>query len=413
MDWVVTLIIVGFIAFLVYLQQQSNRKKNPIGPLVSRAATCWNGAPPDIRDFMLNSCGVPISGRAALMQATWFALPVQVQTDLLRLQMTSEFSVANDPSLGGLGPEPKRDRDATVSNKSTVAPATARANVAMPQATTYFNAFFLLAMNLSRSVPLKEWATGTPQDYNVLESISIEQAKDTMAKLPFTSKSRYVLEPLEKLVAEIGLINAARELRELSGQNWENEFLIEDEEWGTDVPVEELEDMVSTYLKAWLCNSNPFVLIELAYLLIQVGRFAEAKEAIEVAQKFPSYARTRTLSEMEMVAQSLAYDLLPLGPGREARSFGKGLYSPETLALLSAEVKKFQSRMDEQKGNRAEVNRAVLKESCAVATATPIPIPTTPSDDQIKGAWQAWKNDSLLEFFEERDKEMQRARKER
>lgn len=201
-----------------------------------------------------------------------------------------------------------------------------------PKTISYFDAFFGLAMSLSRSIPLPEWATGTPESYNQREAESVDFAR---SRLRYATASRFVEEPLEKLLGEIGLINLARELRAESY-----------EDWGEELPVESLEPIVSTYLKAWLCKSNPFVLLELAGVLVQAGRTAEAGEAVKVALKFPTHARTMVVNQYELVAQALAYELFPPGPSQDARSIGQTLNSPQTLALLHEEAERIQQKLD-------------------------------------------------------------------
>ena len=253
-----------------------------------------------------------------------------------------------------------------------------------PQTVPYFDAFFGLAMKLSRSLPLAEWATGIPQSYSLEEAESIEATRQARSSLEYTTASRHVEEPLQKLLCEIGLFNWAREERA-------NSY----DEWGPELPPENLESITSTFLKAWLCNSNPFVLLELADFLAEVGRFSEAREAAEVALKFPAYAKSMRLSDMEMVAQSLASELFPPGLGRGARTLNQGLYSPEAVALLIKEAESAQRKIDELESTAGERR---LDDS-------PIPLPTTPTDGQLKEMWEAWQKDGeegILNVFEKR-----------
>jgi hypothetical protein len=53
-----------------------------------------------------------------------------------------------------------------------------------------------------------------------------------------------------------------------------------------------------------------------------------------------------TVNEFEFVAQSIAYDLFPPGPGREARSVGKGLNSPSAFTLLREEAERIRMKLD-------------------------------------------------------------------
>ena len=47
---------------------------------------------------------------------------------------------------------------------------------------------------------------------------------------------------------------------------------------------------ISTYLKAWACQLNPQVLLDMAEMLAHAGYKTEAREALEVVLLFPKYA---------------------------------------------------------------------------------------------------------------------------
>jgi hypothetical protein len=74
---------------------------------------------------------------------------------------------------------------------------------------------------------------------------------------------------------------AAEALEELAGSGWSA---------SADTPPQDWRWRTSTYLKAWACQLNPQVLLDLAGMLAGAGCKKEAKEALEVVLLFPSYA---------------------------------------------------------------------------------------------------------------------------
>jgi hypothetical protein len=208
-----------------------------------------------------------------------------------------------------------------------------------PEVKPYFDAFIGLAMRLSQSLSLSEWATGFPETYTPEEAESIEATRQARSRLPYTTASRFVEELIQRQLCEIGLINWAGEQRTASY-----------DEWGPDLPADQLESITSTFLKAWLCNSNPFVLLELADFLAEAGRMSEASETLNVTSKFPAYAKTMTMGVYEMAAEALTRELFPPGLSRDARflSLGgsEGLYSPKVLFLLNEETERIQDKLD-------------------------------------------------------------------
>jgi hypothetical protein len=255
------------------------------------------------------------------------------------------------------------------------------ASPSKPATTTYFDAFFDLAMRLSRNLALSEWATGTPQGYTPEEAESIEATRQARSRLSYTTTSRFVEEPLQKLLCETGLINWAREDRTSSY-----------DEWGTDLPAENLESITSTFLKSWLCNSNPFVLLELADFLAEVGRPSEASLAVDVALKFPAYAKTVKMSDMEMVAQTIAFELFPPGPSRDARSMSQGLFSPKALVLLSEEVERIQDKLKELETEGSETEDGTEEEQSA-GIADRLDPSQNPDPERVKQLWEAWEQE--------------------
>jgi len=83
-------------------------------------------------------------------------------------------------------------------------------------------------------------------------------------------------------IGEIQRKCAADALEELADGMWK--FTAKDT-----VP-EDWRLRVSTYLKAWACQLNPQVLLDMAEMLAHAGYKTEAREALEVVLVFPSYA---------------------------------------------------------------------------------------------------------------------------
>lgn len=351
MDYFVSVLLVasflGVGLYMAYRRNERERKANPVGPFVLRATVGWNNAPADMRNLLLKEVGVDSEPkRNLLIIRPWNMLDGDVQIALTKLQLIAESTASNAPNLTNLQARLIRERDMPGSEKATVSPVLDKSRTKEPQTVPYFDSFMGLAMRLSRSIPIPDWATGTPQSYSLRESMSVDLVRVQLENTTFkwlaeqnggtgVSLSPHVEEPLQKLLAEIGLIRFARELTHESHEKWDD-----------DLPSEELGAIISTYLKAWLCNSSPFVLLELADFLGETGRAKEAGEAVNVALMFPAYAKTMTMSDMGMVAQTLAYELFPPGPGRDARSLSKGLFSPKALAILDEEVERIQRELD-------------------------------------------------------------------
>jgi hypothetical protein len=152
-----------------------------------------------------------------------------------------------------------------------------------------------------------------------------------------------------------------------------------------------LESITSTFLKAWLCNSNPFLLLELADFLGETGWASEAREAVEVALKFPAYAKTMTMGDMELAAQLLAYELFPPGLSKDARSLGRGLYSPETVALLGEEAERVQKKLDELETKGGLGNGDTVEKQ--LPGDEPESFLTVPDQDRMKKMWEAWEQE--------------------
>lgn len=64
---------------------------------------------------------------------------------------------------------------------------------------------------------------------------------------------------------------------------------------------------VSTYLKAWASGMNPWAMLGVAEILIEHGKFKRAKEALEVAGKFPKYYSLQPSKKVEFTMQSYVW----------------------------------------------------------------------------------------------------------
>ncbi|GEM_PF-2114129 len=95
-----------------------------------------------------------------------------------------------------------------------------------------------------------------------------------------TSGGTAVFHP--EAMGEIQRKCAAEALEELADGMWK--FTAKDT-----VP-EDWRLRISTYLKAWACQLNPQVLLDMAEMLAHAGYKTEAREALEVVLLFPSYA---------------------------------------------------------------------------------------------------------------------------
>jgi hypothetical protein len=64
---------------------------------------------------------------------------------------------------------------------------------------------------------------------------------------------------------------------------------------------------ISTYLKAWASGMNPWAMLGVAKILIERGKFKRAKEALEVAGKFPRYYSLQPSNKIEFTMQSYVW----------------------------------------------------------------------------------------------------------
>lgn len=112
------LLIGGSFAWVLYRNQRGyNRAKatrqnsDPLAPYVSRVSHIWNGAPPHIRNMMLESSGVTVeTNRQLLIPWGWHELPDEVQVALTKFQMLAEFEIANPTLVAEITRSEERER---------------------------------------------------------------------------------------------------------------------------------------------------------------------------------------------------------------------------------------------------------------------------------------------------------------
>ena len=313
---IIVALLVGGILYLKHKGQ-----KDPFARLVRSVRIHWDGNLGEDRNRQLIQAGIDSEPtRYSLLGRRWRELPGDIQSALIKLRIAADLATTATPPSD----EDPRGKEARVDQRSHPAPES--------QTVPYFDAVRHLTMRLSRSIPLEEWATGIPEKYTFRE---LERIEFVTSQLPGEAPSRYVAEPLKNLVREIALIELAGELKVEAYEELGDEI-----SW----PSEILEAVVSAYLKAWLCNSNPFVLLELADLLAANKYSPEAEEAIQAALKFPEYAQTQKVSPYDLAAQNIAWGRLSPGlVGQEARTVSEGLYSTKAFALVRQEGARLQN----------------------------------------------------------------------
>jgi hypothetical protein len=198
---IVAVIVVVYVA--VQKSSPSNQQAKAVNEALSRVGTAWDRAPADKRNRILSEAGInSISVRNTVIVQPWAQLSSQFRTAItfqssLVEQLVDGFSTKDQST----GQHTKQSVPETDNN-------------------AYFDAFFALAMRLSRSLSLSEWKTGIPQGYTHEETECIEATRQGRSRLKYTTASRFVEEPLQKLLCEIGLMNWAREDRTCSYDEW-------------------------------------------------------------------------------------------------------------------------------------------------------------------------------------------------
>ena len=73
---------------------------------------------------------------------------------------------------------------------------------------------------------------------------------------------------------------AGEALRELANRPWK---------YSDEIPSN-WKECVATYLKAWIAQPDPLILLDLGELLVRVGHISKAKESFDVILLFPAFA---------------------------------------------------------------------------------------------------------------------------
>lgn len=318
MEWLFTFLIVALVV-VVYVAVQknspANRQARAANEALSRVGTAWDRAPADQRNHILLEVGLD-SSSARMIVIPWAKLGIRLQTTIALRSGLVEKLLGNSSAGMGQG--------------ATTGPPKI---VEIP----YFDAVRDLAMWLSQSVPLPEWATGAPTDYSPREIESIERFRLAMTRSTPDALRSDIEEPLGKLIAEIGLIRLARRIQNPVMPGF-------DLDEATDCGA-----LASIYLKAWLSSSNPFLLLDVADLLCRDGKNSDAIMALAAAARFPSYAQTRKLNEAEVGALAIVRGEFPPGMHRSAHEENQGIYSPKAISLLTEEIARVQNRLNGEK----------------------------------------------------------------
>ena len=139
-----------------------------------------------------------------------------------------------------------------------------------------------LTRNIVQALNLTVWQNGT-LEYTEEETEAINRelsAFQHIANRTVGGEARFHPDAVETIQQPF----IAQALEDLAGRGWKYSAK-------TDLP-EDWKARVSTYLKAWLCQLNPSVLLDVADLLARAGCKSEAKQALQVVILFPIYART-------------------------------------------------------------------------------------------------------------------------
>lgn len=195
---------------------------------------------------------------------------------------------------------------------------------------SYYDAVRSLAETLSREVPLPEWSTGIPDRYNDLEQAAVQRIKadfieemDEFARRKGGTHSEFhpmIQEELDKLLPEIALRKAA------------SDSIQEQEDF-----AENWQQAVSTYLKAWLAHSNPFILLDIAQTLKAAGRTPLARLAINATVPFAKFATGKNDTNYPMAAMFIRGAFpgqYPYGDFIEEHVATSGVFSQTKLQQL-------------------------------------------------------------------------------
>jgi hypothetical protein len=221
---------------------------------------------------------------------------------------------------------------------------------------SYSDAGLRVIKHLISSIPLPEWRGGLPSytedEQSAIETVSAQFSHmvDSIAREEGGERMLFhpdVAEPLQRALAEVGLKNFA-------DSQWKY-FFTEMGEMALPVETQEgpmfekMEKTISTYLKCFLCNQNPFALLRLAELLIRLSRLTEALDVLNVIEKFPTFARANQPKKTDFVAAK-SVDYLFFDKGCRDLYGTDGTYSHQAIALLAKSARELGYSMRGQRG---------------------------------------------------------------
>ena len=154
-----------------------------------------------------------------------------------------------------------------------------------PAARPYVDAGVRLTHRIVESLKLQGWEIGDQGIQPVYTQDEMDAINEGLARFQRLADStmggRAVFHP--DAAGEVQRKCAGDALEELAGGTWKFS--------AKDTVPEDWRLRISTYLKAWACQLNPQVLLDMAEMLAHAGYKTEAKEALEVVLLFPSYSR--------------------------------------------------------------------------------------------------------------------------
>jgi hypothetical protein len=138
---------------------------------------------------------------------------------------------------------------------------------------------FRLSHNLIAGLGLPGWNEGR-RVYTDAEDAAVYKAMSDFQRDAiehYGEEARFKPDVISELRTRLG----AQALHDLASVNWKNSF----------DKARIWKACVSTYLKAWADNLNPWILIEVAEILVSQGYKSEAKRVLNVLAQFPDYAK--------------------------------------------------------------------------------------------------------------------------
>jgi len=152
-----------------------------------------------------------------------------------------------------------------------------------PKGQPYVDAGMALSFKLCRSLDLADWNEGLPT-YTQEEQEAIDRHLSmfqTMANREMGDEAAFHPDVAPVIQRHV----AGQALEDLAATQWR---LIRD---SAEVPAS-WKTLVSTFLKAWVAQLNPQILLELGEVLVKAKHKDQAKEVFHAVLLFPTYAKT-------------------------------------------------------------------------------------------------------------------------